>query len=74
MRSPLAISADLSLCASSWEPETRLLGNIRADELSFLAGTVLELYSVLMSSEPLNERDRMRLRAILEGIVEESTI
>lgn len=67
MRNPLAIAIDLSRCASSWEPEARLLGNIRADELAFLARTVLELHASISSSETFDEHDRMRLLAVLEG-------
>jgi hypothetical protein len=67
VRAPLVIAADVENCASSWDECVRLIGNVRADELAFLARTVTELHATIMQPDSFNECDRMRLLAILEG-------
>jgi hypothetical protein len=36
------IAIDTLRCAFTWEPEAKLVGNVRADELALLAATVID--------------------------------
>lgn len=45
------LAAAVAECAAAWEPEARLIGNVRADEVLLLATSVAAL---------LAERDRLR--------------
>jgi hypothetical protein len=41
MRPIADIASDVAVCGRAWEPEVRLIGNVRADEVAALAEFVL---------------------------------
>lgn len=40
-RKPEEIARDVLQCAEAWEPQARLLGNVSAEEIAYLARAVL---------------------------------